>query len=285
MLTTEQDLRFLETRCNKGRVKSSRPVGALPLAVAEKQDFLKDAGASTEKWRARAAALQAQNKALKAYAHMVAHDLKEPLTALVVTSDLITEIPDLSHQELKEYMQQIRSTAYEMDGMIRNLLFFAEVEKADAPVEPLDMDWVVSGALNRLDHMVKEYTARVDTPSHWPEALGYAPWVEEIWANYLSNAMKYGGRPPHVKLGACLEADGMARFWVRDNGSGIQPEVRDRLFRSDNRAVNSGRPGHGFGLSIVSTIAEKLGGQAGVESEMGQGSLFFFTLPACTSGS
>jgi len=283
MLTTGQNLPYLETRYKKIHVKTPPLAGTQPVTVVEGQPGPRDLGYSPEQWRLRAVALQAQNNSLKAYSHMVAHDLKEPLAALVVTSDLIADVPDLSREELKDYLQQIRATAYEMDEIIKNLLFFAEVEKADAPVEPLDMDWIVAGALNRLGHLIKEYGAQVDCPSGWPAALGYAPWVEEIWANYLSNAIKYGGRPPRVELGASPESDGMIRFWARDNGPGLPHQLRDRLFQPFNRAVHPGRPGHGFGLSIVSTIAEKLGGHAGVESELGQGSLFFFTLPACPS--
>ena len=283
MLTTGQNLPFLESRYKKISIKSPQMAEAKPVTVVEAQPGSKDLGYSPEQWRLRAVALQAQNNSLKAYSHMVAHDLKEPLAALVVTSDLITEVPDLSREELKDYLQQIRATAYEMDEIIKNLLFFAEVEKADAPVEPLDMDWIVAGALKRLGHRIKESGAQVDCPSDWPAALGCASWVEEIWANYLSNAIKYGGRPPRVELGASLEPDGMVRFWARDNGPGIPPQVRNRLFKPYNPVVHAGRPGHGFGLSIVSTIAEKLGGRAGAESELGQGSLFFFTLPACPS--
>ncbi len=284
MLSTAQKLPFLDTRYKKIGVKSPRLAGTPPVSVGEVQDSPKEFDYSQEQWHARTLALQTQNNALKAYSHMVAHDLKEPLAALVVISDLIVEVPDLSRQELKEYMLQIRSTAYEMDGIIKNLLLFAEVEKADAPVGPLDMDWIVAGVLNRLDHMIKECEAQVDYPANWPAARGYAPWVEEIWANYLSNAIKYGGQPPHVELGANVEPDGMVRFWARDNGPGIPSRECDRLFnKSNDRVVNAGRPGHGFGLTIVSSIVDKLGGRAGVESQMGQGSLFFFTLPACAS--
>src|ERR1035437_3168274 len=78
-------------------------------------------------------ALQAQNKELEIYAHMVAHDLKDPLTVMVVTSDLISEVPDLTRQELKDYLKQIRFSAYEMNRIIDYLLLFAEVSKAEAP--------------------------------------------------------------------------------------------------------------------------------------------------------
>ncbi|MCK4449343.1 MAG: HAMP domain-containing histidine kinase, partial [Anaerolineae bacterium] len=108
---------------------------------------------------------------------------------------------------------------------------------------------------------------------------GYPLWVEEVWANYLSNAIKYGGQPPRVELGATVQADGYVCFWVRDNGDGIPPEERAHLFTPFTRLDRTRAQGHGLGLSIVRRIVEKLGGQVGVESEMGRGSVFTFTLP------
>ena len=132
----------------------------------------------------------------------------------------------------------------------------------------------------RLSYMIKEQQAQIILPEVWPDAIGYEPWIEEVWANYLSNALKYGGRPPRVELGASARSDGMLRFWTRDNGPGIPPEACTRLFTPYNQISHlNSNSGHGLGLSIVLSIVEKLGGQVGVESELGQGSLFFFTLP------
>jgi len=227
-----------------------------------------------------AEALQAQNKELEIYAHMVAHDLKDPLTVMVVTSDLISEVPDLTRQELKDYLRQIRFSAYDMNRIIDNLLLFAEVSKAEAPLEPVDMAGVVANIRKRLGYMIKERQAQIESPEAWPVAFGYAPWIEEVWANYLSNAIKHGGQPPRVELGASPQADGMVRFWTRDNGPGVPAKARERLFTPFSQIDHVHEPGHGLGLSIVYQIVDKLGGQVGVESESGQGSLFYFTLPA-----
>jgi two-component system sensor histidine kinase/response regulator len=109
-------------------------------------------------------------------------------------------------------------------------------------------------------------------------ALGYGPWIEEVWANYLSNAMKYGGRPPRLELSADT-MDGKVRFRVRDNGPGLTPEQQARLFTPFTRLHQARATGQGLGLSIVRRIMEKLGGEAWVESEPGKGSTFGFTLP------
>ncbi|MGD0878025.1 MAG: HAMP domain-containing sensor histidine kinase [Anaerolineales bacterium] len=226
-----------------------------------------------------AAALQTRNEELEAYAHTVAHNLKNPLAVLVITSDLITDIPDLTRKELREYLEQIRSVAYEMDSIINNLLLLSQASQVDAPSEPLDMVHIVANIRKRLNHLIKARQARVSFPETWPTAIGYAPWVEEVWANYLSNALKYGGEPPIIELGATPQPDGMIRFWIRDHGFGIPPDAQKRLFTPFTQLGRNHEGGHGLGLAIVLHIVEKLGGQVGVESEMGQGSLFFFTLP------
>jgi signal transduction histidine kinase len=154
------------------------------------------------------------------------------------------------------------------------------VRKTEVEIQPLDMDHLVSEVLQRFDSMVAEQQAEILAPQTWPTSLGYGPWIEEVWANYLSNAIKYGGQPPRVVLGATPMPDGMVRFWVRDNGPGLEPESQAQLFTPFTRLALDNTEGHGLGLSIVRRIVEKLGGQVGVESTVGQGSTFYFTLPA-----
>jgi len=228
------------------------------------------------------AMLEARTRDLEAYAHTVAHDLKEPLSTIILTSNLINKIPDLTRQELQEYLGQIRSTAYQMNTIINTLLLFAKVSKENAPAEHVNMALVVANVLNRLSNLVNEHHAQIDLPEFWPAAIGYAPWIEEVWANYLSNALKYGGQSPRVRLGASLETDGMIRYWMCDHGPGIPVDIQARLFAPLSQTDLNTNPGHGLGLSIVRSIVEKLGGQVGCESEPGNGSLFFFTLPAAS---
>ena len=264
------------------------PGGSLPDLTEEAgiledilQDAFNDLRRSTLQLRQQVTALQVRNKELEEYAHMVAHDLKEPLALLLLTSSVITDIPDLTSEELKDYLKQIGLTATEMQRIINSLLLFAEVSRAQAPLKPVQMKRVVTNVQGRLSYMIKQQQAQIILPEVWPQAIGYEPWLEEVWTNYLSNAIKYGGRPLRVELGASVRPDGMLRFWTRDNGPGIAPEACARLFIPHHQISRlKGTAGHGLGLSIVLSIVEKLGGQVGVESELGKGSLFFFTLPA-----
>jgi len=249
------------------------------------QDTFDDLQRSTVHLREQISALQARNRDLEDYVHMVAHDLKEPLAVFAVASHLVTKTPDLNSEKFQEYVQQMGLAGQEMNRIINNLLLFAKVDKSEAPVGPVSMERVVTNVQARLNHLIKEQQAEIVLPEMWPLAIGYEPWIEEVWSNYLSNAIKHGGRPPYLELGASAETHGEVRFWVRDNGPGIPAAVHSRLFTPLSEMGRRNIPENGLGLSIVKRIVEKLRGQVGVESQPGVGSLFFFTLPAASSSS
>ena len=233
--------------------------------------------------RQYAAELEAQNAELDAFAHTVAHDLKTPLTSLIGFSSLLSiRLDETADERLRSTLEIIGQNSRKMRNIIDELLLLASVRKMDeVEVVSLDMDNVVGEALARLMDVITESQADIVLPELWPSAVGYGPWVEEVWTNYISNAVKYGGEPPWAELGAVEQEDGTVRFWVRDNGDGLSPEDRAQLFTPFTRLHQVEIKGHGLGLSIVQRIVEKLGGQVGVEStgKPGEGSTFFFTLP------
>ena len=143
---------------------------------------------------------------------------------------------------------------------------------------------VVTQGQERLALMIEDYQGEITLPEQWPTASGYAPWIEEVWVNYISNGLKYGGTPPRLELGATPQNNAMIRFWVRDNGQGLSSEAQTILFTEFTRLDQIRVQGYGLGLSIVRRIIDKLGGQVGVESIVGQGSTFYFTLPYAENG-
>jgi PAS domain S-box-containing protein len=227
--------------------------------------------------------LEARNAELDAFAHTVAHDLKNPLSLVAGYAQMLQRAwQTLPSEQVDRYLHTIGRNARRMDNIIDELLLLAGVRKQEVEFVPLDVAGIVAEAQNRLTDLIDEYQAELSVPGTWPVALGHGPWVEEVWVNYLSNGIKYGGRPPRLELGAIDDEQGMVRFWVRDNGAGLTPKQQARLFVPFTQMAQVRVGGHGLGLSIVQRIVEKLGGQVGVESEgvEGQGSLFFFTLPA-----
>lgn len=233
-----------------------------------------------ERVRERTAELQARNEELTAYDHTVAHDLKNPLALVIGYAEVLEEgYASMTGQELKEYLHTIARHGYKMRSIIDELLLLAELRDMEVVAGPLDMASIMTETWQRLASMIEEYHAEIILPDVWPVASGYGPWIEEVWVNYLSNAIKYGGRPPRLELGAQEQADGLVCFWVRDNGPGIPPEEQSRLFSRFVRLDPERAKGHGLGLSIVRRIVERLGGHVDVESQIGQGSIFAFSLP------
>ena len=218
---------------------------------------------------------------LDAFAHTVAHDLQNPLAHIIGYADLLNDTSiELPAETLETGLQAISRGARKMSEIINELLLLAKVHNADVKIELLDMTSIVAEALDRLSDIVEEQQVEIILPTSWPMVFGYAPWVEEVWANYLGNGIKYGGQPARLELGATVQADGMVRFWVDDNGFGLSPEDQGCLFTQFTRLdQHSNIEGNGLGLSIVQRIVNKLGGQVGVESELGKGSTFSFTLP------
>ena len=228
------------------------------------------------------AALQESNNELDAFAHTVAHDLKNPVANILMSTELLQEIAgDAQPDQAKtaEIVQWLNVSGRKVVNIIDELLLLASVRQEDVARAPVDMARVVRQAQNRLDWMIAQYQGVITLPEQWPVALGYAPWIEEIWVNYLSNGLKYGGQPPQLHLGTAELSDGTIRFWIKDNGPGIPPEKVAMLFSEFTRIERTRAEGHGLGLSIVKRIATKLNGSVGVESQVGQGSLFYFTLP------
>lgn len=242
------------------RVVSMRDIAEQQTAAAEREKLIQE---------------------LDAFAHTVAHDLKSPLSlALGFAEMLHDEYQSFSEEERQHYLGLIVQGVQKMDTIINELLLLSQMRSSQIAVRPLDMAAIVREAQARLAYLIEEQQATVVLPASWPVALGYAPWIEEVWVNYLSNALRYGGTPPHVELGATLLDDGRVRFWVRDNGPGLSQEQQAKLFTPFTQVGEVNTKGHGLGLSIVLRIIERLGGEVGVESTPGQGSVFSFVLPA-----
>lgn len=226
--------------------------------------------------------LEDQNVELDAFAHTVAHDLKSPIAGIIGLSELLLDdMEAMSPDDVYEIVIRIFHAGRKLDEIVEELMLLAGVRKQEIILAPVNMKFIIQNAIERLHPLIDESQAQIKllNEANWPLALGYGPWLEEVWANYLSNAVKYGGSPPLIEVEGSHFGDGQARFWVSDNGPGLGPELQSHLFTPFTRLNWLNSNGHGLGLSIVKRIVEKLGGQVGVESEVGRGTLFFFTLP------
>lgn len=237
--------------------------------------------AAEDALRVALAELEARNEELDAFAHTAAHDLKNPIHTIRGYAEVLRdEGDDLEPEVRAESVAAIYRTADAMNAIVQELLLLASLRQAEVEPRPVEMGRVVEAALDRLHRPLRQSGAVVERPPRWPAALGYGPWIEEVWANYLSNAVKYGGPSPHIRLGAEGVAGGAVRFWVEDDGPGLAPEHAAQAFAPFQRFHPSVAEGHGLGLSVVARIMARLGGAVGVESATGQGARFWFELPA-----
>lgn len=222
--------------------------------------------------------LQAQNAELDAFAHTVAHDLKGPMSAILGYSDFLLEAGnDVDINEVAQICRIIAKSASKMNNIIHEILLLSGVRKAKVAMNPIRMEEVIMEATSRLSHMIEDFNGQLITPKSWPTVLGYAAWIEEIWINYISNAIKYGGPTPQIELGYTEEETGVW-FWVKDQGNGLTEEQQQLLFAPFSRLEQVRVEGHGLGLSIVHRIVQKLGGQVAIDSKIGVGSTFKFFL-------
>lgn len=225
--------------------------------------------------------LQAHNEELEAFAHTVAHQLKNSSSLVIMFGYILKQSVKLP-ETTQEYLEGIIQSGHIMNNVINELQLLAGIRAGAVELRPLNMGEIVALARQRLTHTIEERQAQIIVPAEWPVAWGYGPWIEEVWVNYIDNAIKYGGEPPRIELGATLQANERVRFWVHDNGPGLSLEKQAPVFQPFIRLDQIKTEGHGLGLPIVQHIVEKLGGQVGIESQgvPGQGSTFMFTLSA-----
>lgn len=230
----------------------------------------------------RTADLEARNAELDAFAHTVAHDLKSPTSVILGYAEMLmqghTDIPDgIQEKSLRTLAEYARKSS----AIVDELLLLASTRQEEIEIYSLDMASIVAGAKERLLYMIEELGGEIVLPADWPVALGHGPWIEEVWVNYVNNALKYGGRPPRVELGYTAQPGSPTIcFWVRDNGPGLSADEQVRVFTPFERLHQVRAEGHGLGLPIARRIVQRLGGEVGVACDAGPGCTFYFTLPA-----
>jgi signal transduction histidine kinase len=256
---------------------------ALVQEIRERIQIEQELQAANEQLQAEIREREALIADLDAFARMVAHDLKTPLQNLSLLSYLLRrELAAYPNPKAAlELVEQIQQTGMKAGSIINELLTLASLRSTDIEYAPVDMNSVVKEAINRLRLMIDERSAEILSVNEIPQARGHAPWLVEVMVNLISNAISYGGEPPRIEIGADPMPNGFVRFWVKDNGDGILPQDREKLFHDFTRLATTRTSGHGLGLSITRRIITKLSGTVGVESNgrPGEGAVFWFSLP------
>lgn len=229
--------------------------------------------------------LEGQNRELDAYAHSVAHDLKTPLTSLIGIAGLLNSNSDkLKPEQIQQSLISVLKISRKMASIIDSLLTLASVRKVEnIPLIQLDVRALATEACSRLEEFARKEEATIEFMGEWPTAFGHEQWIEEVWVNFISNAIKYGGKPPRIEIGSATVDNTFNKYWVRDHGPGIPPHRQGELFIQFSRLDPQASEGHGLGLSIVKRIINKLGGEVGYETAKDGGGIFWFTLPTAVN--
>jgi PAS domain S-box-containing protein len=225
------------------------------------------------------------NAELTRFAHVAAHDLQQPIrTSASYIHLAMKKLPADSDPQLKEYLQIAFDASARMRKLIGDLLTFAEAGTHQDHVAIVDCTTAFDMAVENLKIAIEEVGGFVHRGA-LPEVKGVPTQISQVFQNLISNALKYRtpGEPPRVFTDALKKGDEW-HFCVSDNGVGVEAKDKDRIFAAFERAtVDVVSPGSGLGLSIVKKIIDAHGGRIWVESEIGKGAKFCFTLPAKTN--
>jgi light-regulated signal transduction histidine kinase (bacteriophytochrome) len=212
-------------------------------------------------------------------AHVVAHDLSQPLTTIVGFSDLLARrYREKIDQDADEFIAFIVAGAKRMQAMLEDLQTYLSISDTEPPAAPIDCAKVVQVAVDSLATAMAETRATV-TVGALPHVRGDSVQIGQLFRQLISNALKFKGEhPPRINISATREP-GRVRFTVADNGRGMEPSWSERAFELFEGMHHAElEPGTGAGLAICRRIAERHGGQIWYEPGHESGSRFHFTI-------
>ncbi|HYV29882.1 MAG TPA: ATP-binding protein, partial [Candidatus Binatia bacterium] len=236
----------------------------------------------------KAQELERSNKELEQFASVASHDLQEPLRMIASYTQLLERrYKDKLDADACEFIAFAVEGAARMQALINDLLAYSRVGARAKAFGPTDCAQILQRVLKNLEIAIEESQARI-TSANPPEVMGDPTQLTQLFQNLIGNAIKFHGQtPPNIHLSARLEDEGSTPEWhfaVRDQGIGLEPSYFERIFVIFQRLHSREEyPGTGIGLAVCKKIVERHGGRIWVESQVGHGSTFHFTLPKLDS--
>jgi light-regulated signal transduction histidine kinase (bacteriophytochrome) len=279
----ERELREAEVRRKKRRAEEAlkRSHEELEQRVRERTEELRASKVDLERLVGE---LERSNRDLEQFAYVASHDLQEPLRMVHSFLGLLVRrnAPQLD-DKARQYIDYAVDGAQRMSQLINDLLIFARIQRNGWQPAPVQMDPVLQQVVANCRIVIEETGTRISR-TELPVVQGEASQIGQLLQNLFVNAIKFR-RPdtvPEIRISASKE-EGMWVFAVQDNGIGIAPDYRDRIFNIFQRLHSRQEyAGSGIGLAVCQRIVEHHGGRIWVESAPDQGSVFRFTLPAHT---
>jgi len=224
--------------------------------------------------------VQRSNAELQQFAYVASHDLQEPLRMVMSYLALLNKkFGDKLPPQAKEYMSTATEGAERMRQLVNDLLQYSRIETKSTEFSSVDMNSVAKAVTNDLHIAIDEANAEVIV-GELPTVLADETHMKQLLTNLISNAIKFhNDERPRVEVTARSRRNEFV-FAVRDNGIGIDPSYKERVFQMFQRLHTRDKyPGTGIGLAISKKIVERHGGRIWFESELGKGATFYFTIP------
>jgi signal transduction histidine kinase len=232
--------------------------------------------------RTKSEELAAKNQELESFVYTVSHDLKTPLVTLQgFVSSLVEDYGSRLDETGQRYLGYVGEAAIRMERLLNGLLNLSRIGRVIHAHTLIPFQDIIDNALVELKPQIEERQVEMRLQSQWPLVFCDRERMTEVMINLLSNAVKFMGprQSPKIEVGYEERPD-YYRFFVRDNGVGIEPVYHQKIFEPFQRLVEvNGAEGTGLGLAIVKKIVEAHGGAVWVESQKSQGSTFYFTIP------
>ena len=261
------EVRFVHEKCEHFRDES----GKIIRSVGMVQDVTERKKAEVE--------LKHSNENLEQFAYVASHDLQEPLRMMASYSQLLEHrYKNKLDKDANEFIDFIVDGAKRMQKLINDLLAYARIDSKKSAVE-VDCNSVLGKVINSMRISIEQNEAII-TNDELPRLLGNESNFIQLFQNLIGNAIKFRSKEsPRIHVGAKKRSNEWL-FVIKDNGIGIEPQYKDRIFLIFQRLhARHEYSGTGIGLSICRKIVETLGGKIWVESEYGKGSTFYFTIP------
>jgi signal transduction histidine kinase len=223
------------------------------------------------------------NKELKDFASIVSHDLKAPLRGIKsLATWILDDCSDKIGEQGKEQMNLLLGRVERMYNLIDGVLQYSRAGRTEEKIVQVNLNDFIPEA---IDMLVPPQNISITIENTLPVIECAETHVMQLFQNLLSNAIKYVDKPQGLIKIDCIEQDGSWKFSIADNGPGIEEKHFDKIFKMFQAlSVSEDFEGTGVGLTIAKKIVELYGGNIWVESEIGKGSTFFFTLPKQETG-